>query len=74
MTRMMNTVWCWTLLYWMFALAVVFPPEEAVSAGITVEALLGSWIGSEMTGFIQYHIRRTCATLLAHCLLLPGKF
>lgn len=66
-------IWCYSLLYWLFALIVLYPPDEVVSAGLTIEALLGSWLGSQLSGFIQYHVRRTAATLIVHSLLLPGK-
>ncbi|KAG7164734.1 E3 ubiquitin-protein ligase TM129-like [Homarus americanus] len=69
---MVGEVWFYSLLYWLFALVVVFPPDEMVAAGLTVEALLGSWLGSQLTGFIQYQIRRTAVTLMVHVLLLPG--
>lgn len=67
-------IWCYSLLYWLFALIVLYPPDEVVSAGLTIEALLGSWLGSQLSGFIQYHVRRTAATLIVHSLLLPGYF
>ncbi|XP_042888973.1 E3 ubiquitin-protein ligase TM129-like [Penaeus japonicus] len=67
-------VWCYSLLYCLFTLIVLYPPDEVVSAGLTVEALLGSWLGSQLSGFIQYHVRRTAATLVVHSLLLPGYF
>lgn len=62
-----------SVVYWMFALMLVFPPSEVASAGLTIEALLGGWLGSESLTFVQYHMRRTAATCLAHTLLLPGK-
>ncbi|KAK7072525.1 hypothetical protein SK128_025209 [Halocaridina rubra] len=65
-------LWCYSLLYWLFALVVIFPPDELVSAGLTIEVLLGSWLGSQTFGFVQYHIRRTAATLLFHTFLIPG--
>lgn len=61
-----------SVVYWMFALMLVFPPSEVASAGLTIEALLGGWLGSESLTFVQYHMRRTAATCLAHTLLLPG--
>ncbi|XP_045613008.2 E3 ubiquitin-protein ligase TM129 [Procambarus clarkii] len=69
---MIGEVWFYSLLYWLFALVVIFPPDEAVAAGLTVEALLSSCLGSQFTGFIQYQIRRTGATIIVHTLLLPG--
>lgn len=71
---MIAEIWCYSLLYWLFALVVVFPPDEVVSAGVTIEALLGSWLGSQTFSFIQYHMRRTAATLVVHTLLIPGYF
>lgn len=62
-----------SVVYWLFALMVVFPPSEVVSAGFTVETLLGQWLGSESLTFVQYHMRRTATTCLAHTLLLPGE-
>ncbi|XP_071543915.1 uncharacterized protein [Panulirus ornatus] len=62
----------YSLLYWLFALVMLFPPDEMVAAGLTIESLLGSWLGSQMTHFIQYHVRRTALTFMVHTLLLPG--
>lgn len=69
---MLMEFWCYSLLYWLLALLVIFPPDEVVSAGLTVEALSGSWLGSQTFSFIHYHIRRTAATLIIHTLLIPG--
>nr|XP_053647508.1 transmembrane protein 129-like isoform X3 [Cherax quadricarinatus] len=69
---MFGEAWFYSLLYWLFALVVVFPPDEMVSAGLTIETVFGSWLGSQLTAFIQYHIRRTAVTLMMHTLLFTG--
>ena len=70
---MVQVIWYLSLLYWLLALIIVYPPDEAVSAGLTVEAIFSSWLGSEMSNFINYQIKRTSVTIISHCLLLPGK-
>jgi hypothetical protein len=55
------------------SICFVFPPNEFVSAGFTVEYLFANWLGSEDLQFVQYHIRRSVATLLTHSLLPLGN-
>ncbi|KAG8237826.1 hypothetical protein J437_LFUL002435 [Ladona fulva] len=61
-----------TLFYILISICFIFPPSAFVSAGITVEYLFSKWLGSENEQFIQYHIRRTSATVLCHSLLPLG--
>ncbi|XP_037636817.1 E3 ubiquitin-protein ligase TM129 [Sebastes umbrosus] len=63
-----------TLAYIVFSLCFVFTPNEFRSAGLTVQNLFSSWLGSEEVGFIQYHIRRTSITLLLHSALPLGYY
>ena len=63
---------CCTLLYILMCLILVFPPDEIAGMGLTVENILGSWLGSDMTAFVQYHQRRSAATLLIQSLYIPG--
>ena len=62
-----------TLAYVVFCFCFVFTPNEFRSAGVSVQSLLSGWLGSEDVGFIQHHVRRTSATLLAHCALPLGE-
>ncbi|XP_063232567.1 E3 ubiquitin-protein ligase TM129 [Bacillus rossius redtenbacheri] len=55
-----------TIFYIVFSLCFVFPPSEFVSAGLTIPTLCSSWLGSENEMFVQYHIRRSAATMLIH--------
>ncbi|KAF3859685.1 hypothetical protein F7725_022084, partial [Dissostichus mawsoni] len=48
--------------------------NEFRSAGLTVQNLFSSWLGSEDVGFIQYHVRRTSITLLVHSALPLGYY
>ncbi|KAM9849794.1 E3 ubiquitin-protein ligase TM129 [Aulostomus maculatus] len=63
-----------TLAYTVFALCFVFTPNEFRSAGLTVQNLFSSWLGSEDVGFIQYHVRRSSITLLVHSALPLGYY
>lgn len=65
-------VCCYSLLYVLLCLIFIFPPDTFVGMGLTVESLLSSWLGSEMSAFVQYHQKRTAATLIFHSLLVPG--
>lgn len=62
-----------TLAYIVFAICFVFTPDEFRSAGLTVQHLFSSWLGSEDVGFIQYHVKRTSITILVHSALPLGK-
>lgn len=61
-----------TVLYILFSLCFVYPPNEFISAGFTVQSLLSTWLGSENERFIQYHMRRIVATILWHSVLPLG--
>jgi hypothetical protein len=62
-----------TIFYVLVSLCFVYPPNEFVSAGFTVQCLLSTWLGSENECFIQYHMRRIVATVLCHSILPLGK-
>ncbi|XP_022117905.1 E3 ubiquitin-protein ligase TM129 [Pieris rapae] len=61
-----------SLFYVLFALCIVFPPTEFVSAGFTIPQLFGSYLGSEENNFVKYHMRRIPITLLIHSFLPLG--
>ncbi|KAL2077251.1 hypothetical protein ACEWY4_026755 [Coilia grayii] len=63
-----------TLAYLVLAFCFVFTPNEFRSAGLTVQNLFSTWLGSEDIGFVQYHIRRTTLTLVIHCSLPFGYY
>jgi hypothetical protein len=63
-----------TIFYIVVALCFVYPPNEFVSAGFTVQFLFSPWLGSENESFIEYNMRRIVATVLCHSLLPLGKF
>jgi len=62
------------LLYLLLCVCIVFPPTELRSAGLTIDTVLSGLLGSEDLQFVQYHIRRTTTTLIAHSLLLIGFY
>ena len=61
-----------TFAYAVFVVCVIVPPTEFISAGLTVQNLFASWLGSEELDFIHYHIRRSTATLLFHSIIPLG--
>ncbi|XP_030595299.1 E3 ubiquitin-protein ligase TM129 isoform X3 [Archocentrus centrarchus] len=63
-----------TLAYIVFSFCFVFTPNEFRSAGLTIQNLFSSWLGSEDVGFIQYHVRRTSITILVHSALPLGYY
>ncbi|XP_061757518.1 E3 ubiquitin-protein ligase TM129 isoform X1 [Nerophis ophidion] len=63
-----------TLAYTVFSLCFVFTPNEFRSAGLTIQNLFSSWLGSEDVGFVQYHVRRSSLTLLVHSALPLGYY
>uniref|UniRef100_A0A8C5SIK6 Transmembrane protein 129, E3 ubiquitin ligase n=1 Tax=Laticauda laticaudata TaxID=8630 RepID=A0A8C5SIK6_LATLA len=70
----METAATFTLAYLVLAVCFVFPPSEFHLAGLTVQNLLGSWLGSEDVAFVHYHLRRGTGTLLAHAALPLGYY
>ncbi|TKS71974.1 E3 ubiquitin-protein ligase TM129 [Collichthys lucidus] len=63
-----------TLAYIVFSFCFVCAPNEFRSAGLTIQNLFSSWLGSEDVGFTQYHIRRTSITVLVHSALPLGYY
>lgn len=57
------------LVFLLFSYCIIYPPTEFVSIGLTINQLFAHLLGSEEIEFVQYHIRRTCLTLVAHSLL-----
>eukprot|EP00127_Corallochytrium_limacisporum_P007423 Clim_evm26s251 gene=Clim_evmTU26s251 len=62
------------LAYVTVALCFVFPPEAFVRAGLTVEGILGSYLGSISRNYVEYHLRRSAATIGMHATLAFGFF
>ena len=63
----------YTIGYLLISLCLVLPPTEFVSAGLTVQNMVGGFLGSEQMNFIYHHIKRTAATALFHSFIPLGK-
>lgn len=63
-----------SFFYWLVAFCFVAAPTEFQSAGVTIQSLFNSKLGSESTDFILYHIRRTTITTLFHGFIPLGYF
>lgn len=56
-------------LFFILSFGIVYPPTEFVSLGLTINHIFSSLLGSEEIEFVQYHLRRTCLTVLVHAFL-----
>ena len=63
----------YSLTYFLLSSCIVYPPNEFVSAGLTIKNIFSELLGNENEFFIQYHIRRSMATLLVHSMLPFGQ-
>lgn len=66
---MSDTEIVYHLVFLLFSYCVIYPPTEFVSTGLTINQLFSHFLGSEDIEFVQYHIRRTCLTLITHSFL-----
>ncbi|XP_053688928.1 E3 ubiquitin-protein ligase TM129 [Sabethes cyaneus] len=57
------------IFYALLCFCIVYPSTEFVSAGLTVDHVFSSTLGSEAITFVQHHIRRTSLNLMIHSLL-----
>lgn len=64
----------YSTVYGFFCLCFVAPPTEFVSAGLTLQTICASYLGSEDINFVDYHIRRATVTALVHALLPLGYY
>ncbi|KAK7108994.1 E3 ubiquitin-protein ligase TM129-like [Littorina saxatilis] len=64
----------YSLMYGFFCLCFIAPPTEFVSAGLTIQNMFSSFLGSEEMTFVEYHIRKTTATAFIHSLLPLGYY
>lgn len=72
-SKMVSNKFMFTIFYILVSLCFIAPPREFVSAGLTVQNLLSSYLGSEDMDFTGYHLKRTTATVVFHSLLPLGK-
>ncbi|XP_038147076.1 E3 ubiquitin-protein ligase TM129 isoform X2 [Cyprinodon tularosa] len=63
-----------TLAYTVFAVCLIFTPNEFRAAGLTIQNVFSSWLGSEDISFIEHHLRRTSLTVLIHSCLPLGYY
>ncbi|KAL7302326.1 hypothetical protein TKK_0004989 [Trichogramma kaykai] len=66
---MSSSIITYSVAYSLISFCIVYPPTECEEAGLTIKTLLSGALGSESNEFIQYHIRRSCITLLIHSML-----
>jgi E3 ubiquitin-protein ligase TM129 len=58
-----------TIFFCFFSICLIFPPTEAISAGLTIENMAASFLDNEGLDFVNYHIRRTCLVWIVHSFL-----
>ncbi|XP_012713438.1 E3 ubiquitin-protein ligase TM129 isoform X1 [Fundulus heteroclitus] len=71
---MENSELSFTLAYTVFAICLIFTPNEFRAAGLTIQNVFSPWLGSEDIGFIEHHLRRTSLTILIHSALPLGYY
>ncbi|KAG5671355.1 hypothetical protein PVAND_001556 [Polypedilum vanderplanki] len=59
----------YNIIFLILLFAVIYPPQEFISAGLTVENIFAKYLGSESLLFIHYHINRSCLMLMIHSVL-----
>jgi hypothetical protein len=57
------------LLYLLLLFGLIYPPQEFVSAGFTIEHLFSQYLGSESILFVNYHINKSCLMMLIHSVI-----
>uniref|UniRef100_A0A1A8KD09 Transmembrane protein 129 n=1 Tax=Nothobranchius kuhntae TaxID=321403 RepID=A0A1A8KD09_NOTKU len=72
--RMTSPELSFTLAYVTFAICIIFTPDEFRSAGLTVQNVFSSWLGSEDVDFLRYHLRRISVTILVQSALPLGYY
>lgn len=66
---MQEAEFVFSLVYTLFALGVIYPPQEFENIGLTINNVFSTFLGSIEIEFIQYQLRRTCLTLFIHSVL-----
>ncbi|GMR61443.1 hypothetical protein PMAYCL1PPCAC_31638 [Pristionchus mayeri] len=61
------------LLFGLFSITMIWPPEEFVSAGATFEHLFWRWIGDFSLNVVEYQLRKVLVNRVC-VLCLPGIF
>ncbi|EGD72133.1 hypothetical protein PTSG_00154 [Salpingoeca rosetta] len=59
-----------TVVYGLLAACVALPPDAIVQLGLHIDGIWRTWLGSEGLHFVEYHMRRTIATLITHGVLV----
>ena len=62
-----------TLVYTVIAICFILSPKEFETAGLTIQTMFSSYLGSEDFDFILYHVRRTTVTVLVHSFIPLGR-
>lgn len=63
-----------SLVYIVVAICFVLSPREFETAGLTVQRLFSSYLGSEDFDFIRYHLKRTAVTVIVHSCIPIGYY
>lgn len=62
-----------TLGYFLISCCMLYPPTEIIAAGITIESIFSSFLGSEDILFVNYHVKRTALALAVHSFIPLGR-
>ena len=62
-----------SFLYFVAVLCFVLPPKEFAAAGLTIQNIFSSYLGSEDVDFIGYQVKRTTVTAAVHSVFPLGN-
>ncbi len=62
-----------SMVYFVVSICFVLSPKEFETAGLTLQVLFSSYLGSEDFDFVRYHLKRTTLTVFVHSLIPLGK-
>lgn len=60
------------IFYLMLSIGLIYPPDEFVSAGITIPSIFHRFLGKEHESFVRYHIKKSCLNIIIYSLLPLG--
>ena len=62
------------IAYSLFSFCVVYPPNELLQLGFSIQNIFSSLLGSEQLYFIYYHMIRISLSMCVHSLLPIGIY
>ncbi|XP_050303658.1 E3 ubiquitin-protein ligase TM129 [Anthonomus grandis grandis] len=65
----MSSEVAFNLFYLLICFAIIYPHEEFISTGLTIQNCMGNFLGSEKQQFIRYHMKKSMLNLFVYSCL-----